>query len=100
MFTASLLVSCENVPKVETQKLNGYWEIEKVILADGSEKDYKINMTYDFFKIDKNYKGFRKKVSPQLDGKFLADDSSEALEVIDKDGKIVLNLTMQPGKKN
>ena len=91
LFTASLLVSCAKVSKEETQKLNGYWEIKKVILADGSEKDYKINMTYDFFKIDKDYKGFRKKVSPQLDGKFLADDSSEALEVIDKDGKIVLN---------
>lgn len=91
LFTVSLLVSCGNVSKQDAQKLNGYWEIEKVLKADGSEKEYKINMMYDFFEIGKDFKGFRKKVSPQLDGKFLTDDSSEALEITEKDDKIYLN---------
>ena len=91
LFTVSLLVSCGKVSKQDAQKLNGYWEIEKVLKADGSEKEYKINMMYDFFEIGKDFKGFRKKVSPQLDGKFLTDDSSEALEITEKDDKIYLN---------
>lgn len=92
LFVALLLTACgQKVSKEETQKLNGYWEIEKVLMADGSEKDYKINMMYDFFEIGKDYKGFRKKVTPQLDGKFLADDSQEAIEITEKDSKIYLN---------
>lgn len=92
LFVALLLTACgQKVSKEETQKLNGYWEIEKVLMPDGSEKDYKINMMYDFFEIGKDYKGFRKKVTPQLDGKFLADDSQEAIEITEKDSKIYLN---------
>jgi hypothetical protein len=92
LFVTLLLTACgQKVSKEDTQKLNGYWEIERVLMADGSEKDYKINMMYDFFEIGKDYKGFRKKVTPQLDGKFLTDDSSEALEITQKDDKIYLN---------
>lgn len=92
LFVTLVLTACgQKVSKEETQKLNGYWEIEKVLMADGSEKEYKINMMYDFFEIGKDYKGFRKKVTPQLDGKFLADDTAEAVEITEKDNKIYLN---------
>jgi len=92
LLFATLIISCaQKVSKEETQKLNGYWEIEKVLLADGSEKDYKVNLMYDFFKIGKDYKGFRKKVTPQLDGKYLADDTAEVIEITEKDNKIYLN---------
>lgn len=92
LFIAFVVTSCtQKVSKEETQKLNGYWEIEKVLMADGSEKDYKINMMYDFFEIGKDYKGFRKKVTPQLDGKYLADDTAEAVEITQKDDKVYLN---------
>lgn len=92
LFVTVVLTACgQKISKEETQKLNGYWEIEKVLMADGSEKDYKINMMYDFFEISKDYKGFRKKVTPQLDGKFLADDTAEAVEITEKDDKIYLN---------
>lgn len=99
LFTAFVLTACsQKVSKEDAKKLNGYWEIEKVILADGSNKEYKINTMYDFFEIDNNYKGFRKKVSPQLNGKFLVDDSSEAVEVIEKDGKIYLDYKTEYAK--
>ena len=92
LFVAFAMASCaQKVAKEDAQKLNGYWEIEKVLLANGSEKEYKINMVYDYFKVGKDYKGFRKKVAPQLDGKYLADDSSEALSVTEKEDKIYLN---------
>ncbi|MCY1489665.1 hypothetical protein D3C87_656510 [compost metagenome] len=99
LFITLMLTACgQKVSKEDAKKLNGYWEIEKVILADGSEKDYKINTTYDFFEIGNNYKGFRKKVSPQLNGKFLADDSSEAVEIVEKDGKIYLDYKTEYAK--
>jgi hypothetical protein len=92
LFATFIIFSCtQKVSKEETQKLNGYWEIEKVLMADGSEKDYKVNLMYDFFKIGKDYKGFRKKVTPQLDGKYLADDTAEAVEITEKEDKIYLN---------
>lgn len=71
----------------ELTKLNGYWEIEKAEMPDGSEKEYTINTTIDFFKVD-NKKGFRKKVMPQLDGKYLMNDLTENIQLENKDGDI------------
>lgn len=99
LFIMLILTACgQKVSKEDAKKLNGYWEIEKVIMADGSEKDYKINTIYDFFEIGNNYKGFRKKVSPQLNGKFLADDTSEAVEIVEKDGKVYLDYKTEYAK--
>ena len=50
--------------------LNGYWEIEQVVFADGTHKDYKVNETIDFFKVD-GEKGIRQKVKPQFDGSYI-----------------------------
>lgn len=91
LFVTLIFAACGKVSKEDTQKLNGFWEIEKVVLADGSEKEYTINTNYDFFEIDSNYKGFRKKATPTLDGKFQSDDSFETVEITEQDGKIYLN---------
>jgi hypothetical protein len=77
-----ILSSCnENISKQDISKLNGYWEIEKVIFSDGTEKEYPINETFDYFQISDN-KGFRKKVVPQFDGRFLVNDQSEKVEIV------------------
>ncbi|KAF2517320.1 lipocalin-like domain-containing protein [Flavobacterium foetidum] len=76
-----LFVSCKQEIKPEDiAKLNGYWEIEKVIMEKGEEKDYKMNETFDFFQI-KNNKGVRTKVAPQFDGTFLTTDTFENVSV-------------------
>ena len=76
-----LMVGCKQEIKSEDiAKLNGYWEIEKVVFEKGEEKDYGINETFDFFQI-KNNKGFRKKVMPQFNGTFLTSDSFENVSV-------------------
>lgn len=75
-------VGCQpKVQPADIAKINGYWEIEKVALADGEDKDYKINESYDFFEIGKNDEGIRKKVMPQLDGTFLVNDAYEQVKV-------------------
>ncbi|HEU4496547.1 MAG TPA: hypothetical protein VFR70_05815 [Flavobacterium sp.] len=92
LLLAFLLNACsQRVSITEAKKLNGYWEIEQAVMPDGSKKEYTVNTMYDFFNVAEDYKGYRKKVSPQLNGKFLADDSSEALEVTENGGKIFLN---------
>ncbi len=85
-----LLISCkQKISDNDISKINGYWEIEKVILSDGNKKDYSINQSYDYFKVENN-KGIRKKVMPQLDGTFLVNDDAQKIEIIFKDEKCFL----------
>ena len=80
------VLSCkQKITEADLSNLNGYWEIEKVELPDGDKKEYKVNETIDFFKIEAN-KGFRKKVMPQLDGTYLTNDIQEDVVVVLKDG--------------
>ncbi|RTY86614.1 lipocalin family protein [Flavobacterium sp. GT3R68] len=86
-----VLMSCQQkVTEKDISKMNGYWEIEKVVLPDGSEKEYSINETFEYFKI-KNNIGFRKKVKPQLNGRFIVDDQSGKLEIVFKNEKTYIN---------
>ena len=84
------VLSCkQDISEADISNLNGYWEIEKVELPDGDKKEYKVNETIDFFKIEAN-KGFRKKVMPQLDGTYLTNDIQEDVVVVVKDGNASL----------
>jgi hypothetical protein len=50
-----------------------------------------MNENYDYFQIDKNNKGIRKKVMPQLDGTFLVNDTYENVVVRFADDKAYLD---------
>ncbi len=92
------LMSCqEKVKREDVAKINGYWEIEKVSLPDGNEKNYKINETIDYFEV-KNDSGFRKKVTPQFDGKYLVNDEYEKVKVMMEGEKVVLEYTTEYSK--
>lgn len=92
------LMSCrEKVKPEDVAKINGYWEIEKVNLPDGNEKNYKINETIDYFEV-KNDSGFRKKVTPQFDGKYLVNDEYEKVKVVMEGEKVVLEYTTEYSK--
>lgn len=80
------IISCkQNITESDVSNLNGYWEIEQVILPDGDKKEYKVNETIDYFMIQNN-KGFRKKVMPQLNGTYLTNDIKEDVFVEINDG--------------
>jgi hypothetical protein len=86
-----LFFSCnDTIKESELQNLNGYWEIEKVILPDGEEKEYKANETFDFFQL-KDKSGTRKKGIQQFDGTFLTNDVSENFTIEFKDGICYIN---------
>lgn len=77
-----VLSSCKNsIHNFELSKLNGHWEIEKVDLPNGDSKEYTINETIDYFEIGDSLKGFRKKLVPQFDGKFLTNEVEENIYV-------------------
>lgn len=87
-----LLVSCkQQIQSTDIPKINGYWEIEKVVFDEGEDKEYTANQNYDYFQIDKNNQGIRKKVAPQLDGTFLVDDTFEKVSVRFQNDKAYLD---------
>ena len=87
-----LLVGCkQQIQSTDIPNINGYWEIEKVVFDEGEDKEYSANQNYDYFQIDKNNQGIRKKVAPQLDGTFLVDDSFEKVRIRFQDDKVYLD---------
>lgn len=93
-----LFWSCkQNITNKDISKINGYWEIEKVILKNGDKKDYKVNETIDYFEI-KNNKGFRKKVMPQLDGTYKINNVEEAVLINNSDETYFINYVTPYGK--
>ena len=78
LLVALLVVGCkQKITPADVAKINGYWEIEKVVLDDGNEKQYGMNESFDYFRVDNNNLGIRKKVMPQLDGTFLVNNTFE-----------------------
>lgn len=86
-----LLISCNSEFKAEeVNKINGYWEVSLVETPDGTEKEYGMSTTVDFFEIKDN-KGFRQKVMPQLDGRYLTNEVKETITVKDSASKTFLH---------
>lgn len=76
-----LFISCkQEIKPADIEKLNGYWEIEKVVFDKGEEKAYGMNENFDYFQIKGN-KGTRTKVMAQLDGTFLTTNTFENVAV-------------------
>ena len=88
-----LLVAChQKVTSNDITNLNGYWEIEKVVFSNGSKKEYTYNESYDYFQIKEN-SGFRKKVMPQLDGRFLVNNQLEKIKITFENEDVYINYT-------
>ena len=92
LLVAFLFIGCkQKITQDDVAKINGYWEIEKVVLEDGNEKKYGVNESFDYFQIDKNNAGIRKKVMPQLDGTFLVNDTFENVQIRFADGQTFID---------
>ena len=77
-----MLVACQNkVLQEELILLKGYWEIEKVTLANGQTKVYNVNTTVDYIEL-KELSGYRKKVYPKFDGTFDTSNDAEQFTII------------------
>ena len=85
-----LVCSCtSSITKKDLPKLNGYWEIKEVVLTDGTKKEYSVNTTVDFIKVD-SLSGFRKKVDPKFNGTFETSDDAEPFDIVmDKEAVLI-----------
>ena len=93
LFICLFLASCQQkITPEDINKLNGYWEIKKVIFKDGEDKEFKMNENFDFFEIANN-KGIRRKVRPQFDGTFLFNEDYEKVKVRFEKDKVFLDYT-------
>ncbi len=93
-----LLISCQSeVKKEDLVKINGYWEIKEVEMANGETKDYKINETIDFFEL-KNNAGFRQKLMPQFNGTYSTNGIKELIKVVRKDKAFFIEYNTAYGK--
>lgn len=77
IFSLLLLNSCAKNPETYIEHLEGYWEIDQVTMADGTEKKYTYNDTVDYIEISDSLAGFRLKLKPVFDGTF---ETSKDLE--------------------
>ncbi|MFP4846461.1 hypothetical protein [Winogradskyella sp. PE311] len=76
-----LVFNCSKTANISTDDINGYWEIEKVTLSNGTEKEYKYNETIDFIKINDSLIGFRKKLKPGINDTYFTSDDAEKLHI-------------------
>lgn len=79
--------------KVENyiQYIEGYWEIESVKKHNKPIKSYNINTTVDYFKVNDDLSGFRKKVSPNLEGKFIVNSHESTFNIKIKSNQLQIH---------
>lgn len=77
----TLFLACGKNPEAFIPHLNGYWEIDEVIMEDGSKREYTFNATVDYFNITDSLTGFRKKMKPSFNGTYTTSDDSESLKL-------------------
>ena len=93
LLSLFLVFSCSKDPVSLIPHLNGYWEIDKVILENGQERTYNVNLTIDYIELNDNLEGFRKKLKPGLDGGFEASDDVESLKLETKNNSLLVHYT-------
>lgn len=74
-------MSCSKNPEQLIEYLEGYWEIKQVKQHNKIIKEYTISTSVDYFKINEDMTGYRKKVAPKLNGKFIVTQHESPFEL-------------------
>ena len=64
------LNSCKLEVKTYIPFVEGYWEIVSVTKDHKKVKEFKMSGSVDYFKVNEDLSGYRKKVTPRFDGAF------------------------------
>ena len=65
-----LLNSCQSDVSTFIPFIEGYWEIVSVTKDQNKVKEFKMSGSIDYFKVNADLSGYRKKVTPRFDGAF------------------------------
>ena len=71
--------SCTSNPEDSIEFIEGYWEIKEVKKDNKLIKEYSTSPMVDYFKVNNDLTGFRKKVSPTLNGTFIVNQDKAPL---------------------
>ena len=69
-LTTLFFFSCKPHPVDYIEFINGYWEIENVYKNGKLLKEFKISQEIDYFRINNDLSGFRKKLKPNFNGSY------------------------------
>lgn len=89
-----VFVSCETSKKITPSKINGYWEIEKVIAPNGEEKPYGFNSFIDFFKTETDSTGYRVKLKPSFKGTYEGNNIKQYFKIVKHENKYTLKYNL------
>mgnify|MGYP007061955600 FL=1 len=82
----TVITACKSsIQEGEITRLEGYWEITKVVFQDGTTKPYTVNTTVDYIGID-GFNGYIKKMKPGLNGRYQTSNKAAQFKLIQKDG--------------
>lgn len=87
------LIACTQSPNEKLSHLNGYWEIADVTMLDGEKKEFSMSQNIDFFEIQDNQTGVRKKVQPSINGQFTTSQSSENIDIEINEDILIIRYT-------
>lgn len=87
-------ISCNKNPETFIPYLKGYWEIKQVEKNGEVVKKYNISTTVDYFKVNDDLTGFRKKVMPSLGGKFTVTDDKSPFVLKIESNKLNIHYTV------
>jgi hypothetical protein len=88
------VLTCSENPEMFIPHLEGYWEIKQVKKEGKVVKTYTISTTVDYFKVNDDLTGFRKKVTPSLDGKFTVTDDESPFVLKVENNKLYIYYTV------
>lgn len=69
-LTTLFFFGCKPHPADYVELINGYWEIESVYKNGKLLKEFKISQEIDYFRINNDLSGFRKKLKPNFNGSY------------------------------
>ena len=81
LIISTLFFSCSKNTEAYIEHLSGYWEIERVILEDGTKREFKINQMIDYIHVSDSLTGFRKKLQPNFQGTYTGSDDVEMFKL-------------------
>ena len=90
MFT---LWGCSPDPAQYIDFIEGYWEIEQVKKDGKIIKTFKVNTGIDYFKINADRTGFRKKLKPNFQGTFETSEDVLNFKLKLKNNTLLLEYT-------
>ena len=83
-----LLYSCKTDVSTYIPFIEGYWEIVSVSKDQKKVKEFKMSGSIDYFKVNSDVSGYRKKVTPRFDGTFEMSQHESKFTISIRDNRL------------